>query len=47
MHELKIQKEVGEKSGEKSAEKVEKEEKMEYEQYTLEQLQNMFKKEQI
>ena len=45
MQKIKIQKEVGEKSGEKSAEKPKKK-KIEYEQYTLEELQKRFEKEQ-
>ena len=46
MQDIKIQKEVGEKSDEKSVEKAEKKKKMEYKQCTLEELQNMFEKEQ-
>ena len=46
MHDIKIQKEVGEKSCEKSAEKAESKKMLQYKQYTPEELQNMFEKEQ-
>ena len=45
MQDVKIEKEVVEKSTEKWSEKVEKEESMGYNQYNLRELQNMFDKE--
>ena len=46
MYDIKIKKELKEKSTKKSSKKAEKEERMEYMQYNLEELQNIFDKEQ-